>query len=225
VLLGQLVVTSGGRGKAAAGRLYGIPVLRAEADPEGFWGERRLRRAGRGLRRGGAVRVLAPAQLLDRLAGFGLCPVNPEQFVRAQGVALALAALERRGLIPGQATVALRGGRVDRDMVRAAEGLCPQVRGLVIDAPRGGEELADRLRWEFGVPVLPGGERGDAALVFQPGGRAVEETALELFGPRPRLGGLRLSAPGLAGEDREDLPLLAALWEGGKLGRNDIKIT
>ena len=139
--------------------------------------------------------------------------------------ALALAALERRGLIPGQATVALRGGRVDRDMVRAAEGLCPQVRGLVIDAPRGGEELADRLRWEFGVPVLPGGERGDAALVFQPGGRAVEETALELFGPRPRLGGLRLSAPGLAGEDREDLPLLAALWEGGKLGRNDIKIT
>ena len=39
----------------SAGRLYGIPVLRAEADPEGFWGERRLRRAGRGLGRGGYV--------------------------------------------------------------------------------------------------------------------------------------------------------------------------
>ena len=28
-----------------------------------------------------------------------------------------------------------------------------------------------------------------------------------------------------AEEDREDLPLLAALWEGGKLGPEDIKIT
>ena len=224
-MLGQLVVTSGGRGKAAAGRLYGIPVLRAEADPEGFWGERRLRRAGRGLRRGGAVRVLAPAQLLDRLAGFGLCPVNPEQFVRAQGVALALAALERRGLIPGQATVALRGTRADRDMARTAAALCPLVRGLVIDAPRGGEELALWLRREFGVPVLPEGERGEVALSFQEGCPVPEEASLELWGPRPRLAGLRLSAPELEEADRENLPLLAALWEGGRLAPQAIKIT
>ena len=93
MLLGQLVVTSGGRGKAAAGRLYGIPVLRAEADPEGFWGERRLTRAGRSLRRGGALRVLVPRDfarwpLLERL---GLRPVETEGFVRAQSAPLALA--------------------------------------------------------------------------------------------------------------------------------------
>lgn len=225
MLLGQLVVTPGGRGKAAAGRLYGLNVLRAETNPEGLWGERRLRRAGRALYRGGAVRVLAPALLLPRLAGFGLRLVDPEGFVRAQAVPLALAALERKGVPPGQATVALRGMRADRDMVRAAQALCPQVRRLIIDTPRGGEELAAWLRREFGAPVLPPGERGQVAVRFQEGPPLEEEVSLELYGPRPRLAGLRLSAPGLEREDREDLPLLAALWEGGRLGQKDIKIT
>ena len=31
--------------------------------------------------------------------------------------------------------------------------------------------------------------------------------------------------PALAEEDRAQLPLLAALWEGGRLAREDIKIT
>ena len=53
----------------------------------------------------------------------------------------------------------------------------------------------------------------------------LEEGALELYGPRPGLAGLTLSAPGLAGEDREDLPLLATLWEGGRLDPGAVKIT
>ena len=47
---------------------------------------------------------------------------------------------------------------------------------------------------------------------------------LGLYGPSPKLAGLSLSAPELAEEDRENLPLLAALWEGGRLGPEDIKI-
>ena len=43
-MLGQLTLCPGGRGGAEAGSLYGLSVLRARADPEGFWGERRLRR-------------------------------------------------------------------------------------------------------------------------------------------------------------------------------------
>ena len=224
-LLGQLVLTPGGRGKTAAGRLYGLPVLRAEADPAGFWGERRLRRAGRTLRRGGALRVLAPRDVLPLLAGFGLHPVDPQPFVRAQGTSLVLAALERLHLAPDRAAVALRGGRVDRDMVRTAEQLCRRVRSLVIDAPQGGGELAARLRREYGVPVLPPGERGHAALLFQEGRPAEEEVLLEVFGPQPRLAGLTLSAPGLEEGDRESLPLLAVLWECGRLAPQDIKIT
>jgi len=225
VLLGQLILAPGGRGKTETGRLYGLSVLRAAADPEGFWGRRRLRRAGRGLRRGGALRVLAPFDLLPLLGGFGLRPVDPGPFLRAQAPALALAALERRGLSPDRCEVALRGVRADRDMARAAQALCPLVRGVIIDAPRGGAELARQLRREYGVAVLPPGERGQAALVFPEGRPMGEEAALELFGLRPRLAGLTLSAPGLEGPDREDLPLLSALWEGGKLGAGDVKIT
>lgn len=226
-MLGQLILTPGGRGKTAPGRLYGLHVLRGTVDPSGFWGERRLRRAGRDLRLGGALRVLVPGGFTQwpLLEAFGLRPVEPEGFVRGQAVPLALAALERQGLSPDRATVALRGRRAGGEMARTAAALCLQVRRLVIDAPQGGPELAERLRRQFGVPVLPPGERGQAALRFQEDCPRLEETALDLYGPRPRLAGLRLSAPELEEEDREDLPLLAALWEGGRLGPEDIKIT
>ena len=224
-MLGQLIVTPNGRGRAEAGRLYGLPVLRGTVDPSGFWGERRLRRAGRTLRQGGVLRVLVPREFSHwgALERFGLRPVDPEGFVKAQSVPLALAALERRGVPPDRATVALRGLRADRNMARTAAALCRQVRNLVIDAPWGGEELARWLRQEFGVPILPAAEAGQAALGFQPGCPRREETFLELFGPQPRLAGLTLAAPELAEEDQTDLPLLAALWEGGRLDR--IKIT
>lgn len=224
-MLGQLILTPRGRGKPEAVNLYGLTVLRAEVDRSGFWGERRLRRAGRALRRNGVLRVLAPEELLPRLGELGLRRVAPEPFVRAQSVPLALALLERQGLAPDRAAVALRGLRVDRDFLRTAEELCPRVRSLIIDAPHGGRELAQMLRWEYGVPILPEGERGQAALIFQADCPRHEETALELFGPRPRLAGLTLSVPRLDARDREALPLLAALWEGGRLRPEDIKIT
>lgn len=224
-MLGQLILTPHGRGNPAAVGLYGLPVLRSEVDRSGFWGERRLRRAGRALRRAGALRVLAPEDLLPLLEDLGLRRVDPGPFVRAQSAPLALTALERRGQAPDRAAVALRGLRADRDMLRAAEALCPKVRGLVIDAPRGGRELARWLRREYGVPILPEGEQGQAALVFQAGCPRREEVTLELFGPRPRLAGLTLTVPRLEEEDREDLSLLAALWEGGRLRQEDIKIT
>ncbi len=225
-MIGQLVLAPKGRGTAAPGRLYGLPVLRGWADPGGFWGERRLRRAGRELRRAGVLRVLTPRDFVwwPLLEQLGLRPVDQTPFLRAQSAPLALAALERQGLAPDRAAVALRGLRADRDMARTAAQLCPRVRRLIIDAPRGGQELARWLRWEFGIPVLPPGEQGQAALAFQ-AGCAVEAGTLELWGPGPRLAGLTLAAPALEAEDREDLSLLTALWEGGKLGPEDIKIT
>lgn len=225
-MLGQLTLARGGRGRAEAGSLYGLPVLRARADPEGFWGERRLKKACLGLRRGGVLRVLAPKRFggWPVLAALGLRPVETEDFVRSQSAPLALACLERQGVAPDRAAVALRGLRADRAMARTARLLCPRVRELIIDAPSGGGELAAWLRREFGIPVLPPGERGQVALRFHPAGGSGEETALALYGPVPDLGTLRLAAPGLAREDREDLPLLSALWERGKLGPEDIKI-
>lgn len=228
-MLGQLVF-DGGRGGPQRALLYGLPVLRCQADPEGFWGERRLKRAGRSLCAGGAVRALVPAGF-DRwplLLKLGLRPVDPGAFLRAQAAPLAASLLERQGLAPDRATVALRGRRADGEMLRAALALCPRVRRLTISAPRGGEQLAAWLRREYGLPILPADAPAQAALLLQPGTEPEDANpcpALTLFGPEPDLAGLRLSAPDLAPTDREDLPLLSALWEGGRLGPEQLKIT
>ena len=228
-MLGQLVF-DGGRGGPRRALLYGLQVLRCQADPEGFWGERRLKRAGRSLCAGGAVRALVPAGF-DRwplLLKLGLRPVDPGAFLRAQAAPLAASLLERQGLAPDRATVALRGRRADGEMLRAALALCPRVRRLTISAPQGGEELAAWLRREYGLPILPADAPAQAALLLQPGTEPEDANpcpALTLFGPEPDLAGLRLSAPDLAPTDREDLPLLSALWEGGRLGPEQLKIT
>lgn len=228
-MLGQLVF-DGGRGGPRRALLYGLPVLRCQADPEGFWGERRLKRAGRSLCAGGAVRALVPAGF-DRwplLLKLGLRPVDPGAFLRAQAAPLAASLLERQGLAPDRATVALRGRRADGEMLRAALALCPRVRRLTISAPQGGEELAAWLRREYGLPVLPADAPAQAALLLQPGTEPEDANpcpALTLFGPEPDLAGLRLSAPDLAPTDWEDLPLLSALWEGGRLAPERLKIT
>lgn len=228
-MLGQLVF-DGGRGGPQRALLYGLPVLRCQADPEGFWGERRLKRAGRSLCAGGAVRALVPAGF-DRwplLLKLGLRPVDPGAFLRAQAAPLAATLLEHQGLSPDRATVALRGRRADGEMLRAALALCPRVRRLTISAPQGGEELAAWLRREYGLPILPADAPAQAALLLQPGTEPEDANpcpALTLFGPEPDLAGLRLSAPDLAPTDREDLPLLSALWEGGRLGPEQLKIT
>ena len=110
-------------------------------------------------------------------------------------------------------------------MTRVAVTLSNQVRNLVIDAPKGGEELARWLRGEFGVPILPRREGGQAALCFHPDGARGEEPTLELYGHAPDLAGLSLSAPHLWEGDREDLDLLAALYEFGRLNKEELKIT
>ena len=49
--------------------------------------------------------------------------------------------------------------------------------------------------------------------------------SLTLYGASPSLAGLVVSAPRLDREDRERLPLMAALWEEGRLPPDGIKIT
>ena len=153
-----------------------------------------------------------------------LAPLSPEPLVRFKAGEVALAALERMDTTPDRACVALRAGRADRDMVRAACVLCPRVRNLIIDAPRGGEKLADWLRWEFGIAVLPPGEKGALAVRFERGGENEEHT-LHLYGQKPDLKGVSLCAPMLAKEEQGDLSLLSLLWERGRLQGDALKIT
>lgn len=184
-MIGQLVFGSGGPRQGEREKLYGLPVLRVRADMDSFWWERRVKKAGRALFRGGARRVLVPRGFpcWPLLSEYGLAPVDPGPFLRAQSPALALALLERRGAAPDRSTVVLCGARADWEMTRVAVTLCSQVRNLVIDAPKGGEELARWLRGEFGVPILPrreGGRRLFAFIQTGPGERSLRWSSTDM---------------------------------------------
>lgn len=185
----------------------------------------RLRRGARRLARAGARRVLVP-QGFDRwtiLERWDLRPVDPVPFLRFYAHQIVLAALQRREIAPNTATVALRGRRVDRDMARCAQLLCPLVRQVAVSAPQGGEELSRWLRREYGLPVQPDGTQISLAVYFD--GEGAGEKDLLLWGPSPQLGNVVPQAPKLMGEDQEDLGLLTALWETGKLGSDALEFT
>lgn len=226
-LLGAITYDSGGTGRPRRTERYGLPLLEVSLRPCG-WRERgRVRAAARRLGRQGIVRVLAPPEFLhwELLEARGLRQVDPLPFLRFYAGELALAALRREGVAPQRGTVALRGRRVDRDMVRAAEFLCPRVRELAVSARQGGEELSAWLRREYGMPVRPDGEGVTAAVRFDetaPGGGGRE---LSLYGGAPRLAGVCPRAAALEEGDREDLPLLAALWETGRLEAFGLEFT
>ena len=114
---------------------------------------------------------------------------------------------------------------MDRDMVRAAEFLCPRVRDVAVTAPVGGGEMAAWLRREFGAPIRPDSGEILVAVRFDGTGARKGRRVLSLFGPEPGLAGIRLRAAALTLEDREKLPLMAALWEAGRGERLGLEFT
>ncbi len=188
---------------------------------------RRVRRGAEELVRAGVRRVLTAAEFSDwsELKGAGLRPVETETFCQMLAAPLALAALGVLGRPPERAAVLLRGASVGPALIRAAEQLCPRVRDLAVDAGAEGEELAAWLRAEFGAAVRPPETTGaDVVLCFGPGepaGRIV----FRLYGPKPDLAGFFPAPQGLnlpGGLDR--LPLLALLWETGRISKEGLKI-
>ncbi|MCI8870031.1 MAG: hypothetical protein HFF39_05735 [Lawsonibacter sp.] len=226
-MLGQIVYQAGARPRLERAQAGGLRVLRAELDPEGFWGERRLRRAARLLARAGAVRVLVPRGFdrWEALERQGLRRVDPLPFLRAHAAVLAVAALRKAGQDPARCAVALRGERAGRDLERAAHQLCALVREVCVSAPRGGEALSGTLRWEYGVAVRPDFAEVPAAVRFDPGTWAAGGAVLDLFPPSPCLGPVGVSLPGLEAGDGDPLCLLAALWEAGKVDGGALEFT
>lgn len=225
VLLGQLVFSPDGREQAERQNLYGLSVLQIRVRPGGWREKGRLRRGGKRLAQGGVRRVLVP-QGFDQwpvLERWGLSGIDPVPFLRFYAPQIVLAALKRRGIHPQKAAVALRGRKVDRDMARAAQLLCPLVRQVAISAPQGGEELSLWLRREYGLPVQPDGAEMSLAVYFD--GEGAGEEDLLLWGAAPQLGEVIPQAQGLVPGDRQDLYLLSALWETGKIGKFELEFT
>ena len=134
--------------------------------------------------------------------------------------------LRRQGEDPLRAAVALRGSRAERDLVRAAEELCPRVRDLCLSVQTGGGELERYLHRQYGVALRPDWAGVQAAIRFDPRAEEAGQAVLSLFGPEADLAGLAVSVPGLERQkEGQWLPLLEILWETGRLERTDLEFT
>lgn len=108
-------------------------------------------------------------------------------------------------------------------MQRTAQRLCPQVKGLLIQVPGAGEDYARWLHGQYGLPVAPAAAGAEVTVAFSPGGPRWGR-CLEVYGDC-RLDGLRLTAPGLDLPEEMEEPLLAVLWERGKIRGEDLAVT
>lgn len=203
-------------------QLLGLPVLRVSLAFAGHWKKHRLSRAARLLKRHGVHTVLVPKGFdhWDIFATQGLTGVNVLPLYRAMADKLVLAELKRREVETQKACVILRGEQVDADLARTARALCPRVRSVAIQTQWGAQQLSRELYWEFGA-VAATGERGDVTVCF---GGERQEGELVLC-TQPELLGLELQADGLTlPEEWEAQTLLAALWQVGRLTKEQILV-
>ncbi len=169
-----------------------------------------LRRGAQALAKRGVRRVLTQPDFphWPLLKRWGLAGVDTRALRCALAPLWVQASLAARGVPAERATLRLTGERESADMEALARRLCSCVRRLVIDTP-GPARLAAGLRWEYGLPLLPPSAQGDLTLSFQDG---------------PVLDGAVFSLAGAALPPCETLPLLAALWEGGRVRLEDIQV-
>lgn len=209
--------------KARPERILGLPVA-ALTLPRGSRA-RRLRQAGRLLRRLGVRRALAQPGFTgwEVLAGYGVRAVDTLPLCQALAPGLILAHLER---VPvRERTVLLRGRHAGPAVWRAANALCPEVNTLMLDFTQGSEELKRHLERTFGAAIFPGcrGPVPQVCAQYAPMPAPWEACpALKLWG-RPELAGLdgALTIPDIpAGV--EALPLLTLLWERGGLSLSEL---
>ena len=210
--------------RTAAGlRLYyvGVPAGRSGERPA----QRGLRRGAERLRRAGCRRAVAAPdfQGWEALSRAGLRPVDPSPLCQALAAPLAMAWLEQKGVPLDGAVVALSGGRVDRFFFEAALALAPRVRSLAVEA-RGGGDLLRLLERKWGLPALEGAPRGADLTLRFPGAAPARGPCLDVSGAEPDFGGLSLAGPEGLPEELEPLPLLALLWEEGRLREEEIRI-
>ena len=181
---------------------------------------RRLAKLERQLAGMGVGRVVLPEGFpyADRLGR--LRPVDTLGFYRAVADVLALEALSRVRADVEQGSVALSAPWLCPELRRTAQRLCTQVRAIRIDVSQEGEDYARWLQRQYGLPVVPRSGQVDVTVAFGPGERAQGWT-LRLY-DRPRLGGLRLYARDLELPRDCNQQLLALLWEGGAVRREDL---
>lgn len=211
-MLGWIRWGKGRRIRLEQERILSLPLLTLYLPEREREKERKVRKGARLLAEHRVTRVLLPPEFewWPVLYGQRLRPVDTRALRCALAPVWVHAVLKAKKIPPEQAILCLKGEREEVDMERVARMLCPFVRNLIIDVPRGGF-LAQRLRQEFGMPILPVGS-GAADLTVD-------------FDSGPRLLGVRFM---LKNEempnDCEALPLLSVLWETGRVKTEEIVI-
>lgn len=225
-MLGR-VIYERGRGKTRLeGERIGPLAVKAVTlfDPPGqpFWRVRgRVHRMERLLLRAGVSRVILPVGFPYEAELRSLRPVDPLPLYRAHADLLALGALAEMGLAAEDSVVALSGLRVSPELARAAERLCPVVRGVALRVEEGGAVWAERLFQRYGMPEFPP-ERADLTVAFGPSKKEWGRV-LPLYRPEFRSLGIRLRAEGWELPARWADGLLTALWEQGRLNRGAMR--
>lgn len=211
-MLGRIRWGSGHKIKLYHERILGLPVLTAEMPCSCRSSERTVRKAARLLRKNRVVRVLTPPDFpwwpLLKQAGLG--PVDTAR-LRWELVPVWVTAQLCRLEVPRErAILCLSGAEREPALHGSARALCPLVRGLVFDLPGGGE-VADCLRKQMGMPVLPRDfDRVHLTLLLRGG---------------PVLTGAEITLPGRTWPaDCDGLPLLSALWEAGRIKAEEIAL-
>lgn len=161
-MVGLLLWKEGGR-ELRPVRLKEISVLhtrflcarmsRSRRTPEGML-HRRVKSAGQRLLRQGVERVVLPVDVSVSALPEGLRPVSTVPLRRALAAEWAGELLRLRDLRPGCARLLVTAGGLSPQVVRAVTELSLRHRYLLLAVPYGGEELARRLRREYGVSVL-----------------------------------------------------------------------
>ena len=161
-------------------RLLTGEILRGPRTPEALW-RRRLARAAKAMRKRGVTRLIPPEGLAEGFPWekYGLRSVSTLPLRRRLAADWTWAQLSARGISPAGARVALSAGQMTGELVRTVTELSLRHRYVLLDVPRGGEELCRQLRREYGVSIL-----------LSPGREQLEEAeALVLFDPRADLRG------------------------------------
>lgn len=183
---------------------------------------RRVEKVERIFRKAGVTRVILPADFPHAQWLKQVQAVDSLNLYRCAADLLTLNLLARRGIAPHAARVALAGSRLCPELCEAARRLCCTVRELRIDVPgEEGELFAQRLQREVGLPVLPVSADADVTVSFGPTDRRAD---LSLWGKEPGLNGVRLKAKDIELPPEIEQPVLALLWEQGRLRRESLRV-
>ena len=138
-------------------RFWCAEVQRGPRTPEAVL-RRRVAAAGKRLRKQGVTRVVLPEGFAygQQLEKWDQHPVSTQGLRRAIAADWVRWLLMEQGTPTAGARVAVSAERLTGEVVRTVTELSLRHRYVLLDLPRGGEDLCRQLRREYGVSLLLG---------------------------------------------------------------------